>query len=80
MKLTKKQLAKWNAFQWRVRNTFKSIVLPVALPFILAELTDNPNSFAGFVDKELWVKLAWIIAVALVGSAVAGLDKVKRMQ
>ena len=71
----------WKAFAWRVYNTFKTIILPVALPVIIAHCDYyQDNIFLMFISKELWLNLAYVSIIALLGSALAGLDKVYRME
>jgi hypothetical protein len=78
--LNKIQAPYQRAFAWRVYNTFKSIVLPVALPVILANVEYfQDNVFLMFISRELWLNLAYVSFIALIGSAIAGLDKVNRM-
>ena len=68
------------AFAWRVYNTFKTIILPVSLPVIIASAEYyQDNIFLMFISKELWLNLAYVSFLALMGSALAGLDKVNRM-
>lgn len=67
------------AFVFRFYNVFKSIVLPTVLGIILFELKEHGN-FEGLVDEKVWVEAIYSIVLALVGSAVAGLDKINRMQ
>ena len=38
------------------------------------------NIFFMFISKELWLNLAYVSIIALLGSALAGLDKVYRME
>ncbi len=67
------------AFVFRFYNVFKSIVLPIVLGVILFELKEHGN-FEGLIDKKVWVEAIYSIVLALVGSAVAGLDKINRMK
>jgi hypothetical protein len=67
-----------DSFKWRVYNTFKSIILPIALGMILVELQEHGN-FDGVFTKDIWIQIAYAVVVALIGSALAGLDKVSRM-
>lgn len=69
----------WDSFKWRIINTLKSIILPIVLGMILVELQEHGN-FEGLFTKEIWVNIAYAVVVALVGSAIAGLDKVARMR
>lgn len=67
-----------DSFKWRVYNTFKSVVLPIVLGMVLVELQEHGN-FDGILTKEVWINIAYAVVVALVGSTIAGLDKVSRM-
>ena len=67
-----------DSFKWRIANTFKSIILPIVLGMILMELQEHGN-FDGILTKDVWINIAYAVVVALVGSTVAGLDKVSRM-
>lgn len=67
-----------DSFKWRVYNTFKSVVLPIVLGMVLVELQEHGN-FDGILTKDVWINIAYAVVVALVGSAIAGLDKVSRM-
>jgi hypothetical protein len=69
----------WDSFRWRVYNVFKSTILPIVLGMVLIELQEHGN-FEGLFTKEIWVNIAYAVVVALVGSAIAGLDKVVRMR
>ena len=80
MKLTKKKLEMINAFSWRFYNTFKSVILPVALPFILSQMQKTPNSFEFVTNKEFWVALAYAIVISVLGSTIAGIDKLRRVE
>ena len=67
-----------DSFKWRIYNTFKSVVLPIVLGMVLVELQEHGN-FDGIITKEVWINIAYAVVVALVGSTIAGLDKVSRM-
>lgn len=69
----------WDSFKWRCFNTFKSVILPIVLGMILVELQEH-GSFDGLFQKEAWINIAYAVVVALVGSSIAGLDKVTRMK
>jgi hypothetical protein len=73
--ITKEQL---NSFLWRCYNTFKSTILPIVLGMVLVQLQESGN-FDGLFSKDIWLRIAYAVVVALVGSAIAGLDKVSRM-
>lgn len=66
------------AFAFRFYNAFKSVVLPIVLGMVLVELQEHGN-FDGILTKDVWINIAYAVVVALVGSAIAGLDKVSRM-
>lgn len=67
------------AFAFRFYNVFKSVVLPLVLGIILRELKEHGN-FTGLMEEKVWQEVLFTIVFTLVGSAVAGLDKVSRME
>lgn len=67
-----------DSLKWRIWNTFKSVVLPIVLGMVLVELQEHGN-FDGILTKDVWINIAYAVVVALVGSAIAGLEKVSRM-
>ena len=69
----------WESFKWRVWNTLKSIILPIVLGTILVTLQDS-GDFTGLADSQVWVNMAYAVVVALLGSGLAGLEKVTRMK
>jgi len=69
----------WESFKWRVWNTLRSTILPIVLGMILIELQEHGN-FDGILTKDLWINIAYAVVVALVGSGLAGLEKVTRMK
>ena len=69
----------WESFKWRVWNVLKSIILPIVLGTILVTLQDS-GDFTGLANSQVWVNMAYAIVVALIGSALAGLEKVQRMK
>jgi hypothetical protein len=69
----------WRAFAFRVYNTFKSVILPLVLSLTLMELENNPGDLSCLLSGEFWSKIAYAVVVAVIGGAVAGLDKVQRM-
>lgn len=69
----------WKSFAFRMYNTFKSIILPIALSLTLIQLQNHPNDLTCLLEGQFWMNMAYAIVVALVGSAIAGLDKVHRM-
>lgn len=69
----------WKAFSFRVFNTFVSVIFPVMLPLIALELADNPNDISCLLEWSFWSKVVYSVVVALVGGAIAGLEKVRRL-
>ncbi len=69
----------WESFKWRVLNTFKSTILPIVLGMVLMELQEHGN-FDGILTKDLWLNILYAVVVALLGGALAGLEKVSRMK
>lgn len=67
------------AFAFRFYNVFKSVVLPLVLGTILHELKEHGN-FTGLMEEKVWQEVLFTIVFTIVGSAVAGLDKVSRME
>ena len=70
---------KVQAFLWRVWNTFKSIM---ALPMLLVlydALSASETGLGVLTDKGLWNSVIYAGVFALIGSIIAGFDKVKRM-
>ena len=67
------------AFAFRFYNVFKSVVLPLVLGTILRELNEHGN-FTGLMEEKVWQEVLFTIVLTIVGSAVAGLDKVSRME
>jgi hypothetical protein len=67
------------AFAFRFYNVFKSIVLPLVLGTILYKLKEHGN-FTGLMEEKVWQEVLFKIVLTIVGSAVAGLDKVSRME
>lgn len=69
----------WKAFAFRIYNTFKSMIVPLVLSMVLIELQNNPDDLSCLLRGEFWYKIGYAVIVALVGGAIAGLDKVTRM-
>lgn len=70
------------AFSWRVYNTFKTVILPLVLPLILLEVQaalQEAGDFSPLFCADFWASVLFIIILALIGSALAGYDKVRRM-
>lgn len=70
---------KVEAFKWRCYNTFKSVILPVAIPIILVRMESMPNDLSILVSIELWESVAYAVIIALLGSIIAGIDKTRRV-
>lgn len=80
LKLTAKQK---DALKWRIWNTFKSlmiVIVPVGLVVVYAELQSTPNELDSLITWELWESVIYAMLIALMGSLVAGIDKVQRMK
>lgn len=67
------------AFAFRFYNVFKSVILPLVLGTILRELNEHGN-FTGLMEEKVWQEVLFAIVLTIVGSAVAGFDKVSRME
>jgi len=70
---------KLRSFAYRTWNTFKSVIVPIVLPLVLIELENNPGEIVCLLSGSFWLKVAYAVVVALVGGALAGIDKVARM-
>jgi len=70
----------WKSFAYRVWNTFKSVLLPIILPLALAQLKESPNDISCLLEVEFWEGILYAVVIALIGGAIAGLDKVSRMK
>lgn len=70
----------WESFKWRVYNVFKSIVFPIVLAAIYVQLRNNPNNLSCLGDAQFWLDMLYAVLLALVGSAIAGSEKVVRMK
>lgn len=68
-----------DSLKWRFINTFKSVVLPIVLSIFLLDLQDT-GDLSGVFHAHLWANIGYAVLVALVGSTIAGLDKVSRMR
>lgn len=68
------------AFTFRVWNTFKSVVLPIVLSMTLLQLQNHPNDLSCLGESQFWINMGYAVLVAVVGSAIAGLDKIRRME
>ena len=66
------------SFLFRVYNTFKSVILPIVIPLVFIELQNNPDNVSCLLEGSFWMKVLYAVVVALVGSALAGLDKLTR--
>lgn len=69
----------WRSFAFRVYNTFKSVIAPIVLSLVLMELENNPGDLSCLLDKSFWYKVLYAVVIAIVGGAIAGIDKVNRM-
>lgn len=67
------------AFAFRFYNVFKSVILPLVLGTILRELNEHGN-FTGLMEEKVWQEVLFAIVLTIVGSAVAGFEKVARME
>lgn len=67
------------AFAFRFYNVFKSVILPLVLGTILRELNEHGN-FTGLMEEKVWQEVLFTIVLTIVGSAVAGFEKVARME
>ena len=67
------------SFVWRVINTFSAVILPALLPVIALQLANNPGNVSSVLNTDFLYNLLYVVVVALVGSAIAGLEKAKRM-
>lgn len=65
------------AFAFRFYNVFKSVVLPLVLRTVLRELKEHGN-FTVLMEEKVWQEVLITIVLTIVGSAVAGLEKVER--
>ena len=71
----------WSAFLWRFYNTFKSVILPVAIPVIIYNLEQHPDNWLEiFVSASFWGNLAYVSLLAILGATLAGVDKIRRME
>lgn len=70
----------WESFKWRVINTFKSVVLPIVLSMVLVQLQNHPNDLTCLGEVQFWMNIGYAVLVAIVGSTLAGLEKVNRMR
>jgi len=79
MKLTKIQLKKLDSLKWRVFNTFKTVYLPVFAGVLLLKLQDTPEKIDILLSAELWESVIYAGLITLLGSLMAGGDKVRRI-
>ena len=71
------------AFVWRVYNTFKTVILPLILPLILIEVQavlQDAGDLSPLFCSEFWASLLFVVILTLIGAALAGFDKVRRME
>lgn len=70
------------AFTWRVYNTFVAVVLPLILPLVLIEMQralEETGDLSPLADGAFWYGVLFLVTTALIGSAIAGLNKIRRM-
>ncbi len=66
------------AYVWRAYNTFKSVIIPILLPILYINLQEV-ESYEVIYQKEFWMMVGYSSLLALMGGAIAGFDKVRRM-
>jgi len=71
---------KVEAFLWRFYNTFKSVIFPVVAGVLLIELQKNPGQLDVLLSKDLWELIGYSLLISVLGSAVAGVDKLTRVE
>jgi hypothetical protein len=71
------QNSKLESFLWRVWNTFKTTALPVIAIFLLPEM-GNLNGISELLSFEIWDKVLLGVVASILGSVLAGADKVIR--
>lgn len=71
---------KVEAFLWRFYNTFKSVIFPVVAGVLLLELQKNPGQLDVLLSKDLWELIGYSLLISVLGSAVAGVDKLTRVE
>ena len=71
---------KVEAFLWRFYNTFKSVIFPVVAGVLLIELEKNPGQLDVLLSGELWELVGYSLLISVLGSAVAGVDKLTRVE
>lgn len=76
--LEKIQNPLWKAFAFRTYNVLKSIILPVVIGMVYIQLQNNPNDLSCLGDKRFWLNVLYSVLLAILGSVVAGLEKVDR--
>lgn len=69
----------WKAFAFRVYNVFKSVILPIVAYMVYERLKANPNDLSCLLEGEFWTSTLYAVIIAVLGSTIAGLDKVSRM-
>jgi hypothetical protein len=72
-------LQQLDSFRWRIWNTFKVSVLPIALPIIIADL-QTTGSLRALISTTLWHTVAYTVVISLLIGLLAGLEKVSRMK
>lgn len=76
--LEKIQSPLWKAFAFRTYNVLKSIILPIVIGMTYIQLQNNPNDLSFLGEKQYWLNVLYSVLLAILGSAVAGLEKVNR--
>jgi len=66
------------AFVFRFYNVLRSIVLPVVAGMVYIQLQNYPNDLSNLGDKQFWLNVLYSVLFAVLGSIVAGLEKVNR--
>ncbi len=70
---------KLKAFVFRTYNVFKVVILPVVIGMLLEDLKENPGELNGLLDLHLWEEIGYAVIITLLGSGLAGLDKLTRV-
>ena len=65
------------AFLWRFLNTMKASLFPAVLGVLLLEL-ERVGDLSCLADPATWQKVGYAGVVAIITSALAGLDKIQR--
>lgn len=65
-------------FLFRFYNVFKSFIIPTVLILVYRELQANPGDLSFLLEPSFWNEVTYSVVLLIVGSAVAGIEKVKR--